>query len=143
MNRAKFAQQREKIGKEIEGKNLIKKCCDLALSGELILHNERSDSSHVRWKYEDDLFLVYYESGHFGMGDGDEIKVSYGGVVVFLAYDDSLKRQKYPEEISIEANNLHVGTYISGPWEEKINSFLEEVQESKANEFQEKFRTNR
>ena len=68
----------------------------------MVYRKRRDCGTHTKWEYKNGTLEIFFEFGHFHFGDGEEIRVVNRGKEVLLAYDDSLKRQKYPQRDSVE-----------------------------------------
>lgn len=144
MEKGKYNKEKTKIARQIKESDLISKCQKVACLGEKIFWKEYDYSTHIKYKYEDKSFLINYEDGCFAMGDGMEINVVYKGEEVFLAYDNSIKKDKYKDSLAIRIGNEYagdwVGKYIPGSWEKEIDSLIENISEKEEKEFKENFK---
>lgn len=110
--------------RRIEERGLIEKCEELALKGRMTHREERDCRTHTKWEYKEGTFEIFLESGFYHLGNGREIRVVHDGEEVFHAYDAGSKEEKYPHRPTFKVEDLHIGTYVTGSWEEEIAKIL-------------------
>jgi hypothetical protein len=110
--------------RRVEERGLIEKCKKLALKGRMAYRNTRDCRTHVKWEYKGGGLEVFFESGTFHLGNGEEIIVTDGGKEVFHVYDGATKKCKCPLRSTFQVGETHVEVYEWGPWEEKMDGIL-------------------
>lgn len=145
MKCGEYQNKKGEIADKINESDLVKKCREVALQGNMTYKDERSYSTHVKWEFKDGEsgIEIFYESGYYVMGSGSELTVRENDDIVFQVYDKPLLKKRAPGKEAVPLNNNHeefVTRYQVGKWEKSIQEFQADVEGPKLDDFNNNFK---